>query len=237
MAFNPPALYDNGTSTSIGRNSAATRTQVGRLGPQSGAPSLAMLTPLSWDESTGKWNVWGGTSEVQTITIDATGGTFTITWNGETTAAIAWNASGATVLAALEALSNVEPGDIASVSLASLVYTITFGGRYAGLNVPAVTTGAGSLTGGAGTATVATGTGGENLGRYRIRGFLWGDQEALVTHATNDTLATIAVEGDFYYAELLAAMPSSETEATFKAALRVGTRELDLRIHELADVR
>lgn len=235
MAWNTPEKYDDGTATTIGKNSFATRTIVGKLGPQSGAPSLKMLTPLAWDESTGKWNVWGGTSEVQTITIDATGGTFTISFDGETTTALAYNASAATVQAALEALSNIDPGDV-TVALATLVYTITFAGKYRQLNVPALTTGAGSLTGGASTATVATGTAGENLGRRAIRGFLWGDTpEDLVTDATDDTLATIMVEGDVYYSEIQ--LPSGETEAALKIALRDGPRQFNLRIHELADVR
>lgn len=100
-----------------------------------------------------------GTNEQQTITIDATGGTFTITWNpgsgAETTAAIAWNATAAQVKAALLALPSLVYGDI-DVGLVGLVYTLTFMGRYSGMNVPAVTTGVGSLTGGAGTAVVAT---------------------------------------------------------------------------------
>lgn len=100
-----------------------------------------------------------GTNEQQTITIDATGGTFTISWNPgsgvETTAAIAWNATAAQVKAALLALPSLVYGDI-DVGLVGLVYTLTFMGRYSGMNVPAVTTGAGSLTGGASTAVVAT---------------------------------------------------------------------------------
>lgn len=100
-----------------------------------------------------------GTNEQQTITIDATGGTFTISWNPgsgvETTAAIAWNATAAQVKAALLALPSLVYGDI-DVGLVGLVYTLTFTGRYSGMNVPEVTTGAGSLTGGASTAVVAT---------------------------------------------------------------------------------
>jgi hypothetical protein len=42
----------------------------------------------------------------------ATGGTYTLTWMGQTTAPIAWNANAATIQAALEALSNVAPGDV-----------------------------------------------------------------------------------------------------------------------------
>lgn len=53
-------------------------------------------------------------SEVQTVTITGTptGGSFTLTYNGQTTAAIDFDATGSEVDAALEALSNVEPGDV-----------------------------------------------------------------------------------------------------------------------------
>lgn len=52
--------------------------------------------------------------EVQTCTpnITATSGTFTITYNGQTTAAIAYNANTTTIQTALEALSNVAEDDI-----------------------------------------------------------------------------------------------------------------------------
>lgn len=112
----------------------------------------------------------GAADEQQTVTIDATGGTFTITYAGETTTALAWNATAAVVKTALELLGNINPGDV-SVSLTGLVYTITFKGQYHNQNVPQVTTAAGSLTGGAGTATAATtvagtpGTGGATDGR------------------------------------------------------------------------
>lgn len=116
--------------------------------------------PLGKITATGKYGPYAGrTSEIQTITIDATGGTFTITFQGQTTAAIAFNATAAVVKAAMEALANVEPGDV-TVGLAGSVYTFTFGGKYAGENVTAMTTNAGSLTGGAGTAVVATTTAG-----------------------------------------------------------------------------
>ncbi len=55
-----------------------------------------------------------GVAEVQTLTTTApaTAGTFRLTYNGQTTDPIAYNADAATIQAALEALSNVEPGDI-----------------------------------------------------------------------------------------------------------------------------
>ena len=53
------------------------------------------------------------TNETQTVRVtNATGGTFTLTFDGQTTAPIAFNATAAAVQAALEALSNIEPGDV-----------------------------------------------------------------------------------------------------------------------------
>jgi hypothetical protein len=98
-----------------------------------------------------------GTNEVQTITIDATGGTFTVTYAGQTTAAVAYNAAAGTLEDALEALSNIAPGDV-QVTKAGSVFTLTFGGTLGKQNIAPVTTDASSLTGGAGTAAVATTT-------------------------------------------------------------------------------
>jgi ribosomal protein S11 len=102
-----------------------------------------------------------GTNEVQTITVSATGGTFTVTYSGQTTSALAWNVTAAALQAALEALSNIAVGDVVVTGGpgATAPLTITFKGTLAGTNVAAVTT-TPSLTGGAGTATVATPTAG-----------------------------------------------------------------------------
>lgn len=58
----------------------------------------------------------GGTNEVQTETITATSGTRTLTVqvgaNAQTTTALAFDATAAQIQTALEALSNVDPGDI-----------------------------------------------------------------------------------------------------------------------------
>lgn len=97
-------------------------------------------------------------NETQTITIDATGGTFTVSLSGETTAAVDFDATAAELQTALEELLAVAPGDITVTGGpgATSAFVLTFGGQYGGGNVPAVTTDAGSLTGGAGTAVVAT---------------------------------------------------------------------------------
>lgn len=95
-------------------------------------------------------------NEVQVITLvgGPTGGTFTLTFSGQTTAGIAYNASAGTVQTALEALSNIAPGDVAITGSAGGPYTCTFGGVYAGVDVSQMTGSGASLTGG--TVTVAT---------------------------------------------------------------------------------
>lgn len=79
-----------------------------------------------------------------------TGGTFTITYSAQTTSAIAYDASNAVVLAALEALSNLAPGDIllegGPVNTSPL--RIIFQGTLAGTNVAEITVDSTSLTGG-----------------------------------------------------------------------------------------
>lgn len=103
----------------------------------------------------------GGTNEVQTITLaNATGGTFTLTYSGQTTSAIAYNATAATVQAALEALSNIAVGDVAVTGSAGGPYTVTFQGALGYQNVAQMTASGGSLTGSSPTVTPATQTAG-----------------------------------------------------------------------------
>lgn len=101
-------------------------------------------------------------NEVETVTVNATGGTFTLTFSGQTTAAIAFNATAGAVQSALEALSNIAPGDITVTGgpEATGPVTVEFRGAYAGTNVTQMTANSGSLTGGTHTATVATTIGG-----------------------------------------------------------------------------
>jgi hypothetical protein len=98
------------------------------------------------------------TAEVQTVTVDATGGTFTVTWNGATTGAVAFNASGATFSAAMDTVTDrsgecVVTGGPGAAG-GGTPYTLTWSADKG--NVPAPTTDVTSLTGGAGTAAVAT---------------------------------------------------------------------------------
>lgn len=155
--------------------------------------------------ATGLYGPYGASpNEVQTIDLGAaTAGTITITFDGETTAAIAFNATAATVETALEALSNINPGDV-TVTGGPLpgTITLTFGGQYAGTNVPEVTVTPSGLTGG--TVTVATtveGGGAVSDGREVNTGHLFATV-AYDTASTGDVAAALFWSGEVIEANL-----------------------------------
>lgn len=105
-----------------------------------------------------------GANEVQILTPGGTisGGTWTITFGGQTTSALAFNATAATVQAALELLSTIGAGNVAVTGgpISSGVMTLTFQNDLGYTNVAQVTVGTGSLTGTAPTLTPSTTTAG-----------------------------------------------------------------------------
>lgn len=128
--------------------------------------NILPLTFASQPSSTGTiTQVQAGSStpvnEVQTVKVNhaPTGGTYTLTFQGATTAAIAYNASAATVQTELEALANIAVGDVTVTRAGSgtiadpYIYTVTFLVTYAGVDVAQLTS-TSSLTGcGVKTAT------------------------------------------------------------------------------------
>lgn len=119
-------------------------------GPYVGRRYLVAGTILSKrdDNQYEQFTASGAVNEVQTITITGspTGGDYTLTFDGETTAAIAYNANAAAVDSALEALSNIGAGNV-TVSGTS-PKTVTFTGTLAGASQPLITADASGLTGG-----------------------------------------------------------------------------------------
>lgn len=138
-------------------------------------------------------------NEVQQIAVNATGGTYTVTYSGQTTSAIAYNASAATLLAALEALSNIPAGALKVTQTVSaspaFTYTIEFGGSLGETNVAAVTTNVGSLTGGTSSATVTTPTAGSSISAIGLTPILptelslyaFSSAQASISDTTNET--------------------------------------------------
>lgn len=100
-----------------------------------------------------------GTNEVQTVTISGspTGGTFTLTFAGDTTAAIAYDATAAQVQAALQALASIGADNVTVAGNAGGPYTVTFTGDLAALDVETLTADGSALSGGT-TPAVAVAT-------------------------------------------------------------------------------
>jgi hypothetical protein len=116
-----------------------------------------------------------GVNEVQRITItgNPTGGTFTLTWNGQTTAAMFFNAMATQVQVALEALSNIGVGEVACAGgqLPTNFVEVAFQNRLGGLDQPQMTASSAGLTGGTTpTVTITTPTAGVR-GSYRGAAF------------------------------------------------------------------
>lgn len=107
-----------------------------------------------------------GTDEVQKITVAATAGTWTLTLDGAETSALSATATAATVQDAVDALPNVDSGDVVvsggpGDKEGTTPYVFTFGGQWGDQNVPTITTDATELAGeGAKTAAVSTTTAG-----------------------------------------------------------------------------
>jgi hypothetical protein len=81
-----------------------------------------------------------------TVTISGADGTFTLTFNGQTTSPLAFNASAAQVQNALNGLSSVAgAGGSANVTKAANVYTVVFGGALSG-SLSMTGTGSGGAT-------------------------------------------------------------------------------------------
>lgn len=104
-------------------------------------------------------------SEVQTATMTGspTGGSFTLTFKSQTTADIAYNATGSAVQSALQALSTVGSGNATVSGPAGGPWVITFAGSLRNRDQPSITANNGGLTGGTSPAVnLVTSTPGSN---------------------------------------------------------------------------
>ena len=115
----------------------------------------------------------GQADERQAVTVNATSGAFTLTFAGETTAPIPFNAPASglgSVQEALEALPNLEPGDLTvsggpGGSGGTNPYVVQFSGAKADANLALMSADGSGL--GGGSATISTGSGNSPVGQPR----------------------------------------------------------------------
>ncbi|NJA59173.1 hypothetical protein [Streptomyces sp. NEAU-H3] len=165
--------------------------------------------PLGLNDTTGLYEPYAGpTSEAQTVTVTGspTGGTYTLTFSGQTTAGIPYNATPAQVRAALEALSNVNPGDVvvSGGPHPGTPVIVTFAGQYLGDDVTQMTASATNLTGGASPAVTVTtstagGAAGASNGTQKLAGFL--ATESLFAPGSTKTSGALLWYGEVFAAK------------------------------------
>lgn len=150
---------------------AANAVQIpdGDVYPTADATGLDPLAVHSADDPTTAINPdqTVDTDEVQTVTITGspTGGTFTLTFDGDTTDTIAYNAASSTVQTKLRALDSVGGANVNVTGSAGGPYTVTFVNELGAQNVAALTKDATGLTGGTSpNVTIATTTAGYKAG-------------------------------------------------------------------------
>lgn len=92
-------------------------------------------------------------SAVQSVTVTATAGTFTLAFDGLVTAPLAFDATAADMQAALSALTNIGVGNVAVAG----AYTVTFVNTLGNLAVPTLVADGSALTGTVAVAVVTAG--------------------------------------------------------------------------------
>ena len=128
------AFYQVGVRLRTTANNQTGTVYLRDIGPTESGGLRVPVRTMTWNATTERWNYQTlvGTNDVQTIskTGTVTGGNWTFTFNGATTANIAWNASATTVQSAIEALSTVGTGNV--VVTGTGPWTITFSEKLAG---------------------------------------------------------------------------------------------------------
>lgn len=236
MSLNANQLYDS-TSTSAAKRFWPTAIAPKTFDGVGGAPLLAQLTPVYKDPTTDQWLVWSQDNEIQTLTFDATGGVYTVSFDGETSGSLTYlNTSGdtAVILAALEGLSSINPGDV-TVSRGTpvgnvTIFTVTFTGAWAAKNVPAIAV-TETLTGGGGTLVQATTQTGQ--GSAGIDGFVY-EKAGAQLHATDETIHNVIMGGTIHYADI--PLPAGESQTMLDNILKNGMRAKGFTIQGLVGV-
>jgi hypothetical protein len=181
--------------------------------------SGTILTKSSTDPTKVKAYAGLGTNlnEAQTITITGTptGGTFTLTFGGKTTATITYAATSAQVLAALELLTSIGQGNMSATggALPGTAVVVTFINELGAEAQAAMTASGAALTGGSAPAVTITrstpGTTGEAIfGIYAgvdkdFFGNAVGDDEAIPVHNGYTVFDTTLIQNWGEYGELV----------------------------------
>lgn len=188
--------------------------------------------PIGFNETTGnaaKWMAPDPTVLVVDLT-SSTAGTWGITVDGIVIAntVLAFDATAELVAATIKASLGV----IATVELATSVYTITFDAEAQVSNLPTVTGDVTQITGGTPTATPTAGT--ATLGTHKIKGIVW--PEPIDLSDSGEKNGVCMVYGNVDFSEMEAVIASGDVTA-LKAACREEALPRGLNVQNLTQVR
>jgi hypothetical protein len=159
LAFPPPGPVILEGSEKAGGLSTTGATLEATVNPEGAATEYHFEygTTAAYGQST-PVAALDGVNEVQSLTVTATGGSFTLGFQGESSGAIPFDGSAGEVQAALEAIPALGVGQVAVSGEAGGPFSIEFTGSRAGQDVPELSAEAAGLTGEEPTAIVATTT-------------------------------------------------------------------------------
>jgi hypothetical protein len=214
------------------------------------ATDIALLigTPVSWNDDLEAYQAWdpntgasGAADEVQTIdtTGTPTGGTFTLSFNGQTTTPLDFDATAAEVDAALEALSTIDAAMVVSAGgpLPTAI-TVTFSGaQFADSDVPMLVADYSLLTGGtAPTVTVVQTTEGTSGASPAgdVDGFVY--PSTIEQLAAGEVFGTVMFKGTIHRDDIVLPTVGAPTESQLDAALREGLIAKGLIIQGLSGI-
>ena len=146
------------------------------------------------------------------LTGSPTGGTFTLTFGGQTTSAIASNATAATVQSALQALSSIGSGNAIVTPAAGSGWQVRFVGTLAASYQVAISGNGSGLTGGSSPAvSVSVVSAGGDAGNLASQT----DPLGLVTRTYDDALGRLVMKVDDYTGAAETANTDVATEYTY----------------------
>jgi len=202
------------------------------FGTSAGAETLSRCEPVGYNSTTGYYGAWVAPdpASLEVDTGGATGGTWGLTVDGIAIAntVLAYNATAAVV----EATILASTGIVASVTLATGVYTITFDADPQITTVVVSTGDVTQLTGGTDEAATAT-AGTSTYGLHNIVGFVWPDEITL--SATEQVQGTVMTQGRISYTYISPTVAAGDVTA-LAAELKANALSRGIIVEDLPNI-
>jgi hypothetical protein len=229
MALQPEELFGSPVSQTPNLRAypAENGVAVGTLAALAADADVAHLTPLSHSSASGFYSVWDGSAGVEEITTlvshattPATAGSFTLTVDGVESGAIPFDANAAEIEVILEAMANIDAGDVAAVAtaeadlgVAAATVTLTWGGAWADRDIEI----SGDMSGLTGNAHVlAEATAGTSVGT--VDALLWAPDEAHAGLLAGETSIQVFKAGLVHADDVV--LPASQSLNSLRAQLK-----------------